>query len=97
MLDEQGQTLYGIRVNWVHPGFIRTVMTKAAQPDTSGIALGWVGESDEVAKPVVFLASDDSSFSTGAEFVIDGETARNTTVGPEPSRQSATPRFVVAG
>ncbi len=73
---------YGIRVNSVHPGFIRTAMTEVTPPDTSGVALGRAGEPEEVAKLVVFLASDESSFSTGAEFVIDGgETAGNATGG----------------
>jgi 3alpha(or 20beta)-hydroxysteroid dehydrogenase len=67
---------YGIRVNSVHPGFIATPMTAAVPPDTSVVALGRPGAPEDVAKLVVFLASDDSSFSTGAEFVVDGgETA----------------------
>ena len=63
---------YGIRVNSVHPGFISTPMTATAQPDMSGAALGRIGEPEEVAKLIVFLSSDESSFSTGSEFVVDG-------------------------
>jgi 3alpha(or 20beta)-hydroxysteroid dehydrogenase len=73
---------YGIRVNSVHPGFITTPMTEELPPDTSVIALGRAGTPVDVAKVVVFLASDESSFSTGAEFVVDGgESAGNATGG----------------
>ena len=63
---------FNIRVNSLHPGFIRTPMTKHFPDDMVTSPLGRPGESDEVATFVVFLASDESSFSTGAEFVVDG-------------------------
>jgi 3alpha(or 20beta)-hydroxysteroid dehydrogenase len=63
---------YGIRVNSVHPGFIATAMTAALPADTSIISLGRPGTPEEVAKLVIFLAGDEASFSTGAEFVVDG-------------------------
>ena len=67
---------YGIRVNSVHPGFIQTAMTEDVPADLGAVAIGRPGTPEDVAKLVVFLASDDSSFSTGAEFVVDGgETA----------------------
>jgi 3alpha(or 20beta)-hydroxysteroid dehydrogenase len=63
---------YGIRVNSVHPGFVRTPMTAAAHPPTSPIVMNRGAEPSEIANLIVFLASDESSFSTGAEFVADG-------------------------
>jgi len=68
-----------IRVNSVHPGAIATPMTSKQvlgfnpRPYLAKLAsLGRVGEADEVAQMVVFLASDESSYCTGAEFVVDG-------------------------
>ncbi|MBX7434512.1 glucose 1-dehydrogenase [Mycobacterium sp. Y57] len=63
---------HNIRVNSVHPGFIRTPMTKYFPDDMLRIPLGRPGQPDEVATFVVFLASDESRYSTGAEFVMDG-------------------------
>jgi len=68
----------GIRVNSVHPGVIATPMvvqedTKAAVEEFSKhIPLKRVAQPEEVSNMVLFLASDDSSYSTGSEFVIDG-------------------------
>ncbi len=68
-----------IRVNSVHPGPIATPMTEAGRADpkryekmVSGIPLGRYGESEDVAYGVLFLASNESSFMTGSELVIDG-------------------------
>ena len=61
-----------IRVNSIHPGFIRTPMTKHFPDDMVTAPLRRPGTSEEVASFVVFLVSDESSFSTGAEFVMDG-------------------------
>jgi len=61
-----------IRVNSIHPGFIRTPMTKFFPDDMLTIPLGRPGQSDEVSTFVVFLASDESRYATGAEFVMDG-------------------------
>jgi 3alpha(or 20beta)-hydroxysteroid dehydrogenase len=69
---------YGIRVNSVHPGVIATPMvvqedTKAAvEAFAKHIPLGRVAQPEEVSNMVLFLASDDSTYSTGAEFIIDG-------------------------
>ncbi|GLI27685.1 3-alpha-(or 20-beta)-hydroxysteroid dehydrogenase [Agromyces rhizosphaerae] len=67
---------YNIRVNSVHPGVIRTPMTAELETPQSHVALHRVGEPIELSNLILFLASDESSFSTGAEFVADGgETA----------------------
>jgi 3alpha(or 20beta)-hydroxysteroid dehydrogenase len=63
---------HNIRVNSIHPGFIRTPMTKHLPDDMVTVPLGRPGKSDEVASFVLFLASDESSYATGAEFVMDG-------------------------
>jgi 3alpha(or 20beta)-hydroxysteroid dehydrogenase len=61
-----------IRVNSIHPGFIRTPMTKHIPDDLVTIPLGRPAESVEVSTFVLFLASDESAYATGAEFVVDG-------------------------
>lgn len=67
---------YNIRVNSVHPGVIRTPMTESLDTPQNHVALHRVGEPIELSNLILFLASDESSFSTGAEFVADGgETA----------------------
>jgi 3alpha(or 20beta)-hydroxysteroid dehydrogenase len=59
-------------------GVIRTPMTEGAVVQER-LALGRLGEPEGLAEVVVFLASDESSFATGTEFVIDGgETAGQT-------------------
>jgi len=67
-----------IRVNSIHPGPVRTPMT--AGPDAAaaiaaearGLAIPRVAEPDEVTRMVLFVASDEASFSTGWEFIVDG-------------------------
>ncbi len=61
-----------IRVNSIHPGFVRTPMTKHLPDDVVQAPMGRPGTPEEVASFVVFLASDESSFATGSEFVMDG-------------------------
>ncbi len=74
---------YGIRCNSVHPTFIETPMVEgmlALFPDPertrdaliASVPLGRLGRAEEVADLLVYLASDESQFVTGAEFVIDG-------------------------
>lgn len=64
----------GIRVNSIHPGLIATPMTEGVPEDIFQTALGRAGRPAEVSNLVVYLASDDSSYSTGSEFVVDGGT-----------------------
>jgi 3alpha(or 20beta)-hydroxysteroid dehydrogenase len=67
---------YRIRVNSVHPGMHRTPMTARSPHNTDLVALHRTGEPGELAHLVVFLASDESAFITGSEFIHDGgETA----------------------
>jgi len=69
----------GIRANSVHPGPIVTPMTEARRGDpevykltVSRIPLGRYGQPEDVAYGVLYLASDESSYVTGSELVIDG-------------------------
>ncbi|MCH8064026.1 MAG: glucose 1-dehydrogenase [Chloroflexi bacterium] len=69
----------GIRVNSIHPGPIETPMTAASSADPevkakmiSRIPMGRYGKAEEVAQAVLYLASDESSFVTGSEVVVDG-------------------------
>ena len=69
----------GIRVNSVHPGLMPPMRTSGRTADPveraktlKGVPLGRAGEVDEVANAILFLASDESSYVTGAELVVDG-------------------------
>ena len=69
----------GIRVNSVHPGFIDTPQSAGLVDDPVERAklvdrtpIGRIGTSEDIAWGVLYLASDESSYVTGAEFVIDG-------------------------
>ena len=64
----------GIRVNSIHPGLIKTPMTEWVPDDIFQTALGRPADPREVSNLVVYLASDESSYSTGSEFVVDGGT-----------------------
>lgn len=71
----------GVRVNSVHPGFIDTPLLASAGIDkgsdtwnfiASKHAMQRLGTSEEIAAPIVFLLSDESSFVTGSQYVADG-------------------------
>jgi len=68
----------GIRVNSIHPGGVDTPMVNAAGVETeeagafSNVPLGRIGRPDEIARLALFLASDESSYCTGSEFIADG-------------------------
>ena len=69
----------GIRVNSVHPGYTETPFTTAPfslpgalESRLSKIPLGRLASAEEIANSVLFLASDDASYVTGAELVVDG-------------------------
>lgn len=71
----------GIRVNVVSPGPTDTAMMAAASQEIRDalsrmIPLGRMGKPDEVAAAALFLASDESSFTTGAEIAVDGGMAQ---------------------
>jgi NAD(P)-dependent dehydrogenase (short-subunit alcohol dehydrogenase family) len=74
---------YNIRVNSVHPGYIWTPMVENFLKSQGDVAqgrklldslhpIGHVGEPDDIAYGVLYLASDESKFVTGTELVIDG-------------------------
>ena len=68
----------GVRVNSVHPGFIRTPILDQAKGTevwdamTAMTPMGRLGEPEEIAAAVAYLASDDASFVTGLELYVDG-------------------------
>ncbi len=73
--DQYGKD--NIRCNSVHPGYIKTPMMAAATDEEGGgiasqIPLGRMADADEVSQLVVWLASDDSSYITGTEQIVDG-------------------------
>lgn len=63
-------------MNAVSPGAIETLLLRSLFQDDEDRVLGQVGRADEVAKSVLFLASDDSSYCTGIELFADGSTGQ---------------------
>lgn len=68
----------GVRVNSIHPGFIRTPIldqakgTEVWEAMTASTPMGRLGEPEDIAAAVAYLASDDAAFVTGAELYVDG-------------------------
>ncbi len=67
----------GIRVNSVHPGIITTPMVKGVPDElresvVAQTPMGREGLPEEVANMVLFLASDEASYVTGGEYLVDG-------------------------
>lgn len=72
----------GIRVNSIHPGVVRTpFITEPVTPaepavvdlfDPSALAITRIAEPDEISRMVLFVTSDEASFATGSDFVVDG-------------------------
>ncbi|QJI41115.1 SDR family oxidoreductase [Pseudomonas sp. ADAK2] len=71
-----GRSGYKIRVNSIHPGYIVTPMVGNDRVELARLAklhpIGFLGEAIDIANMALFLASDESRFATGAEFVVDG-------------------------
>jgi 3alpha(or 20beta)-hydroxysteroid dehydrogenase len=86
-----------IRVNSIHPGAIRTPILAKDAPDAAAMAATMQGagvglsaipriaEPEEITRMVLFVASDDASFSTGSEFIADG----GLLLGPVPQHERA--------
>ena len=91
------------RVNSVHPGAIRTPILADHAPDAAAMAATMAGagvglsaipriaEPDEITRLVLFVASDEASFSTGSEFIADG----GLLLGPVPQQERAEENRVV--
>ena len=75
---------YGIRINSIHPGYTQTRLVhdalaslgdaaeEFAAEATKAIPLGRLADPAEIARPILFLASDDAAYMVGAELIVDG-------------------------
>jgi len=68
---------HNIRVNSIHPGLIRTPMVERMPDDLIPIPLGRPGQPADIANLMLFLLSDEASYATGAEYVLDGGSLQN--------------------
>ena len=91
---------HGVRVNSVHPGGINTVMgNPMAMPEEqmntiyTRQAIPRIGRPEEVAYVVLFLASDEASFCTGAEYMVDGGWLAGAIEPALPGSELSTPGF----
>ena len=76
------QNKLGIRCNSIHPGSVETPILQQVhkgpmeerhiQARAKAIPMRRIGQPHEIARPILFLASDDASFITGTELVVDG-------------------------
>lgn len=67
----------GVRINAVCPGYVKTAILDYLEPEVTAELtklhpIGRLGEPEEIAKAVIFLASDDASFIVGANLLVDG-------------------------
>ncbi|MBV2131985.1 acetoacetyl-CoA reductase [Pseudomonas sp. MAP12] len=67
----------GVTVNTISPGYIRTEMTAVIREDVmekivSGIPVGRLGQAEEIASMIAWLASDEGAYATGADFSVNG-------------------------
>jgi NAD(P)-dependent dehydrogenase (short-subunit alcohol dehydrogenase family) len=71
-----GRSGYRIRINSIHPGYIKTPMIGDDDAELDRLEklhpIGFLGEAIDIANMALFLASDESRFATGAEFIVDG-------------------------
>ncbi|MEU8845618.1 SDR family oxidoreductase [Streptomyces sp. NPDC048564] len=79
----------GVRVNSVSPGLVRTEMARfvwepGEQEVANGLPLGRIGEPDDVAQAVLWLASDAAQWITGADLLVDGGTSVRAAHRPAP-------------
>jgi 3alpha(or 20beta)-hydroxysteroid dehydrogenase len=80
-----------VRVNSIHPGSIRTPILVDHPPDSAamaaigGFAIPRIADPEEITRLVLFVASDEASFSTGSEFIADG----GMVLGPAPQYERA--------
>ena len=80
-----------IRVNSIHPGNVRTPMVAGSDAAAVGagavrdLSIPRVAEPEEITRLVLFVASDEASFSTGSEFIADG----GQLLGPVPQQERA--------